>query len=343
MSIRIDHRFSDNFSIFGRYADTPSESTTRLLTNLAQTQTNELRNQSLTLGSNYFFSSAAANDFRFNYTKNKSFSVYETDDFGGATPLNINDIPTVSGTSDNRVYIGFLFGSRPNFSLLNQTAKQNQFNFVDTFSIAAGSHSFKFGVDYRQTANDLVLPPRYMPINVSSQNEFLTNTMTNLNLVLYSLDKLRPVYKNFSAFVQDEWRATPRLSLSFGLRYEINPAPSDAEDNLPYTIDQVDDLSTTKLVTTQNGAAWKTTYNNFAPRIGLAYQISNRAGWETVFRTGAGIYYDLEILKLLMDMVVQDSELQPVFPAFLSTDRSTNRCHSRAECFNSLYGSNINR
>lgn len=293
ISVRVDHHFSDKFTIFGRYGDTPSESTSRLLTNLAQTQKNELRNQTLTIGSNYFFTSSIANDFRFNYTKNKSYSIYQTDNFGGAIPYNIDDIPVVGGNSDNRIFVGFLYGSRPSFNLLNQTAHQKQFNIVDTFSVVAGRHSFKFGVDYRQTENDLVLPPRYMPINVSNQNEFINNVMTNQNLVIYSLDKLRPVYKNFSAFVQDEWRVNQRLSLSFGLRYEINPAPSDAEDNLPYTIDQVDNLATTKLVTTQNGAAWKTTYNNFAPRLGIAYQLSNRAGWETVVRTGAGIYYDL--------------------------------------------------
>lgn len=293
VSIRIDHRFSDKFTIFGRYGDTPSESTSRLLTNLAQTQKNELRNQTLTIGSNYFFTSTVANDFRFNFTKNKSNSIYQTDSFGGAVPYNINDIPTVGGNIANRVNVAFNFGSRPTFSLLNQIAKQDQFNIVDTFSIVAGRHTFKFGVDYRQTSSDLILPPRFMPINVASQNEFINNVMTNFNLVIYSLDKLRPIYRNFSAFIQDEWRVNQRLSLSLGLRYEINPAPSDAKGNLPYTIDQIDNLATTKLVTTQNGAAWKTTYNNFAPRLGIAYQLSNRAGWETVLRTGAGIYYDL--------------------------------------------------
>lgn len=293
VSFRIDHRFSDKFSVFGRYGDTPSESTSRLLTNLAQTQTNELRNQTLTVGSTYLFNSTVANDFRFNYTRNKSFSIYETTNFGGAVPYNLPDIPTVSGSLNNRINVAFLFGGRPTFSLLNQTANQKQFNIVDTVSVVAGNHTLKFGVDYRQTSNALALPPRFMPINVASQNEFITNNLTNFNLVVYSLDKLRPVYKNFSAFVQDEWRVNSRLSLSLGLRYELNPAPIDANDNPPYTIDQIENLATTRLLTTRDQPLWKTTYNNFAPRLGVAYQLSNRSGWETVLRTGAGIYYDL--------------------------------------------------
>lgn len=293
VSIRIDHRFSDRFSIFGRYGDTPSESTSRLPTNLAQTQTNELRNQTLTIGSNYFFNSNMVNDFRFNFTRNKSFSIYETTDFGGAVPYNLPDIPTVSGSSNNRINVAFLFGGRPSFSLLNQTANQNQFNIVDTVSTVVGNHTLKFGVDYRQTSSALTLPPRFMPINVSNQSEFVTNVMTNFNLVVYSLDKLRPIYRNFSAFVQDEWRVNSRLSLSLGLRYEINPAPVDGNDNPPYTIDQIENLATTKLLTTRDQPLWKTTYNNFAPRLGVAYQLSDRNGWKTVLRTGAGIYYDL--------------------------------------------------
>jgi TonB dependent receptor len=292
-SIRIDHRFTDSFSIFGRYADTPSSSTSRLTTNLAQTVANELRNQTLTLGSNYFISSGIANDFRFNYTKNKADSIYETTAFGGSIPYNIPDIPNLSGSPDNRIFFGFLYGARPSFNLLNQTAKQNQFNFVDTVSAVFGRHTFKVGFDYRRTSNELVLPPRYMPINISSQNELLTNNLTNLNLVIYTLDKLRPVYQNYSAFAQDDWRVNSRLSISLGLRYEVNPAPTDGNDNPPYTIDQVDNLATTRLRTSRAEPLWKTTYNNFAPRLGVAYQVSNRAGWETVVRAGSGIYYDL--------------------------------------------------
>lgn len=293
-SVRIDHNINDRFSVFGRYADTPSSSTTRLLTNLAQTQSNKFRNQGITLGSTFFVGSSFNNNIRFNYTKNRSVSRYESTAFGGAEPYTLSDIAALSGSSHNRINVAFNFGGapRPTFSLLNQTAKQEQMNFVNIAGVIFKNHNLKFGFDFRRTESELILPPRFMPINVANSNEFVTNVMSNFNLVLYTLDALRPIYKNFSAFIQDEWRVTPRLSISLGLRYEVNPPPTDAGDQLPYTIDQIGDLSTTKLAP-RGTPLWKTTYNNFAPRFGFAYLFRQNSGWETVLRAGGGIFYDL--------------------------------------------------
>ena len=77
------------------------------------------------------------------------------------------------------------------------------------------------------------------------------------------------------------------------MRYEVNPAPTDAADQLPYNVDQVTDLTTTRLVMDRDRPLWKTTWNNFAPRIGIAYILRDEPGWETVLRAGSGIFYDL--------------------------------------------------
>ena len=45
-----------------------------------------------------------------------------------------------------------------------------------------------------------------------------------------------PLYTNFSTFAQDEWRVSPRLSLSLGLRWEVNPAPSVTQGLRPYAL-----------------------------------------------------------------------------------------------------------
>ena len=102
---------------------------------------------------------------------------------------------------------------------------------------------------------------------------------------------MKPVYPNFSAFVQDEWRATQRLSLSLGLRWEWVPAPHDAGAFGPYTVTSTD-LATTALAP-QGTPLWKTSYRNFAPRIGFAYQLRDTPGYETVVRAGGGLFYDL--------------------------------------------------
>lgn len=53
-----------------------------------------------------------------------------------------------------------------------------------------------------------------------------------------------PLYTNFSAFIQDEWHALPRLNASFGLRWDVNPAPGVTAGLMPYTVTGLDDLST---------------------------------------------------------------------------------------------------
>ncbi len=100
------------------------------------------------------------------------------------------------------------------------------------------------------------------------------------------------MYTNFSAFLQDEWRATPRLSISAGVRWDVNPAPKDANGNDPYVTTQITDLSTTTLAP-HGTKLWNTRFTNFSPRVGLAYQVHQQPGHQTVLRVGFGTYYDL--------------------------------------------------
>jgi outer membrane receptor protein involved in Fe transport len=96
----------------------------------------------------------------------------------------------------------------------------------------------------------------------------LANHASGINVYKQTIN-MKAVYPNTSLFVQDEWKATDRFSLSAGLRWELNPAPHDANGNTPYTVDQITDLSTVTLAP-KGTALWKTTYNNFAPRSFIA-------------------------------------------------------------------------
>jgi hypothetical protein len=101
-----------------------------------------------------------------------------------------------------------------------------------------------------------------------------------------------PVFNYMSAFLQDEWRLNSRLSFSGGVRWEIDPPPTEAHGNDAYTLfgNPADPASLS--VAPQGTPLWKTTYYNFAPRLGVAWQAHNSRGKETVVRVGGGVFFD---------------------------------------------------
>jgi len=105
-------------------------------------------------------------------------------------------------------------------------------------------------------------------------------------------DQVSLAFVNFSAFAQDTWKATPRLTLTYGLRWEYNPPPSGRNSSGLYTVQGLEGPATLSLAP-RGTPLYQTTYNNFAPRIGAAFQASQRKGWETVLRGGFGIFHDL--------------------------------------------------
>jgi outer membrane receptor protein involved in Fe transport len=106
----------------------------------------------------------------------------------------------------------------------------------------------------------------------------------------------------YGAYVQDDWRVTPRISLTLGLRYEyIAPYSEDRGNllNLDYpTLPQAPVLRSVDTVTPPD-------HLNFAPRVGLAVRLPHvlPGSGETVFRAGYGIYYSPPIADEAYDLV----------------------------------------
>ncbi len=243
-----------------------------------------------TVGLTYIPNLHVANEFRFGGTWNNSNGTFTPGNFGGATPLSLSDIPGLN-TANANLFFYLNFGLRPVIRIVPRKIDQTQFNIVDSLAVTHGRHMLKFGVDWRQVRNDEPLPSVYEYPVFANQAQILNNAPSFISIFRFRGGSMAPVYQNFSSYVQDEWKATSRLSVSAGVRWDVNPAPYDANGNDPYTVNQITDWSTTT-VAAHGSPLWATRWTNFAPRIGLAYQIHTAPRFETVLRGGGGLFYD---------------------------------------------------
>jgi hypothetical protein len=296
-SVRIDHTFATSLTLFGRYNYAPSSASSRLGSYaIASANTiGYLENslQTLTLGSTWIVTPSVSNDVRFNWSHNAGVNYQSLDGFGGAVvPAPALLHPAfVSGASAYQVYLsatGALVAEG-----LNSNNTQRQLNIVDSFLVFRSRHQVKFGVDFRR------LLPVYQPLNYVQAYTFagatgaLTGIASAVNIGSLSGTNEFSHATNFSAFGQDTWTATPRFSLTYGLRWELNPPPGlSGTSSGALTLANAD--PTTLTFAPPGTPMYQTTYDNFAPRVGAAYTLHQAAGGGgTVVRGGWGIFYDI--------------------------------------------------
>jgi outer membrane receptor protein involved in Fe transport len=160
-------------------------------------------------------------------------SLVTTDSFGGATPVNLAQLQGVGTQPAYTVDVSLYSGSYA-LGILEggEIGSQRQWAVVDTLGALRGNHNFKFGIDWRR------LTPTVNPGSPYVSYLYFSDASVAANSVDYgfaeSSTAFYPVYADFSAFIQDEWHATPHLNVSLGLRWEINPAPGAARGLMPY-------------------------------------------------------------------------------------------------------------
>lgn len=293
-SIRIDHSFGDKLRLFGRYAETPSNGWT--YNGAGPKLTSDITVRTLTAGATSMITSTQANDLRFNFTQNNMTFGQAPTAFGGGTPFDVSTLPGPGGqpfpTEGSQFKFGLGFGAQPSWFFFQNNNKQQQLNVTDTYSWHVGAHNFKFGVDWRRLVTFIDPIKVLESISFNTKASLLAGVADDVSNFPFTNYQVQPVYRNFSSFVQDDWRASRRLSLSLGLRWDVNPAPGNLTGPSPYTVDQVTNLATAVLAPVGT-PLWKTDWRGFAPRLGLAYQLRETPGHETVIRTGFGMFYDL--------------------------------------------------
>ena len=286
--IRIDHVFSPKLSMFFRYADTPSSAASRTDFALAETQVGAT---TYTLGATSQFSNKLSNEFRLGYDQANSKYDATLDSVGGAIPANLSS-GIVAGSAAQSSFIDLRITGIGLAYLGTQESKNlgRQWNLIDTFGILSGHHHLKLGIDYRRIKSPTVPPDPAVSAYFFSANSVLHNSANDL--LLQRSISTTPIFNETAAFAQDEWQISNNLSLSLGLRWELNPPPTEAHGNDAYTL--LGSLSNPASLTVapQGTPLWKTSWLNFAPRLGLAWTAHASPGWETVVHTGAGVFFD---------------------------------------------------
>ena len=312
-SLRLDHKLTNSQQLMLRGSVSPFK-TTGIQVNAqgpqnsgqnawSRTSINNFHDWSLIAEHTWTIGSNKVNEFRFQYARRSVNYTYSDAPNGSNVAVNIP---------------GFAFLGREPFSFVQRV--EQRWEFLDNFSITKGTHNIKFGVDYNlipltadftvnfggvynfgQVSVSQSAPP-ITPIQAygASLPQYLVQGVGNPHLAFNN--------NTLGAFIQDSWRMTPRLTLNYGVRYDVEFLPEQGPS------------------TALAGAAYKTLgivkgippdNNNIQPRIGLAYDVFGDG--KTVARASYGIFYGHPLMALVFDSIVADGTQAPQILLFGGT------------------------
>ncbi len=329
-SFRTDHNLNTDNQLSFRFGYNPgtlsgiqdeSQNQSIGLNDFSRTGITEIKDLSFTAGLNSTIGERSANEFRFHYGRRETSFTSQVND---ATSINI------AGTA----FIG-----RNPFSPVDRT--ETRFQIADNFNYILGTHTLKFGGD----ANFVEIPSAIFELNFAGLYNFGPLAAGNLNAAFgcpagvpqtptqcapdltpaqtYGLG-LPSIFiqgfgnpvsriknKPLAVFAQDTWKVIPRLTLNYGVRYDVELtetiAPVGFSDPLSgINLSAADILAAQDALGVQQGFPRDT--NNFAPRFGFALDVFGDS--KTVIRGALGLFYDHPLLAAAFNSDIADAAQQ---------------------------------
>jgi len=296
-SLRIDHNVNNNNRLMLRANVSPSTITgievggqDQPFGQNAYSRTSEqtFRDVAGTAQDTWTIGNNKVNEFRFQYARRGLAYFYNTHTPQGSDPA-VN-IP------------GFAYFGREPYSYI-QRAEQ-RYQFTNNFSWTIGRHNTKFGVDFNYIPINAIFTVNYggvVDIGSVSASDLGLSFGPGLSPVqgygagipadvIQGLGSPSDSFHNiaFGAFWQDSWRVNPKLTVNYGLRYDIEKPPTLKPINSPLA------QAAYNLLNLQKGI--QTAKHNFQPRIGMAFDPGGNG--KTVIRASYGMFYDHPLLGL---------------------------------------------
>ncbi len=154
--------------------------------------------------------------------------------------------------------------------------------FFDNFTWTAGRHNWKFGYEFRRTFVDGFFDNGYRgSLSFASLDDFIAGVPSGGRQAQGNSSR-QTFQNNHSLYLQDDFRFSKHISVNYGLRWEYFGVIGE-EQNRFSILDAAGNVTPVKQLYPRD-------LNNFAPRVGLAYDI--KGDGRTVFRAGWGLYYD---------------------------------------------------
>jgi Carboxypeptidase regulatory-like domain/TonB dependent receptor len=320
-SARLDQRWNNNNSSFLRVSVSPSLATG--VQSTAQNQVfgqnsgsrtglNQSRDVSAIFQNDTIVSDKAFNQFRFQFARRGLHFGFSNLPGGDQIAVNIP---------------GFAYFGREPFSPVNRI--ERRWEFTDNVSLIRGKHTFKMGGDYNliqlRSSKAQIFELNFggianfggEPISVASAGLFPNSVpigpgqaialpgtnaaqMYGLGLpttYIQGIGQSKQFFDNIpiGLFLQDSWRVNRKLTLNYGLRYDVEITPLFAPAT-PLNAAAEQALGVVEGIPRD--------YNNFAPRFGLAWD--PKGNGKTVIRMGYGLFYDHPLLALAFDATTAD-------------------------------------
>jgi hypothetical protein len=267
-SVKIDWNASMKDTFAFRYNISDSFTSTQYGVATDQTSPSTSRNHLFKTTWNHTFSPTLLNEAGF------ALNRPQTDSLGGGGGFPLFQCSAFWGCNVHNS-----FGAAPGPALFSLRSPQYSLQYMDTMSWVKGRQSIRFGVDIRHNNTQRALDPQQF-LSFDSLADLEAGQAFQLSTLGYTMIGVQNT--NYGAFLQDDVRVTPRLTVNLGVRYEYNSVLHG---------DKVGNFDINTLTLQPLGAPlYNPDRNNFGPRIGFSWD--PRGQGKTVVRGGFGIFYN---------------------------------------------------